>query len=347
VHDTDTQSSPACGVSMEAKVRFLSGADAYPDRPSGVDVIETHMSWVFLTDHSVFKLKKPVTSEYFDFTSLAAREVNCRNEVRLNRPLADGVYERVARLTLGADGRLALDGEGETVDWLVVMQRLPADRMLHALIERGSFDAGQLAQLGDHLADFYAGQPPAEITLDAYLARFTREQTNNRAVLSAVFEDRLPGPYAAPLDRLDAVLAANRSLLEKRVRAGCIVDGHGDLRPEHVCMTEPIVIFDCLEFSDELRQVDPVDELAFLGMECEMLGAPWIGPGLIAHVLARLGEDGSDALVALHTASRAMLRARLTLSHLLDPVPRAPEKWRPLADRYVAIADASLARLGS
>lgn len=347
MHHTDTQPAPACDVSMEAKVRFLSGTDAYPDRPSGIDVIETHMSWVFLTDHRVYKLKKPVTSEYFDFTGLAAREINCRNEVRLNRRLADGVYERVARLTLGADGRLTLDGEGETVDWLVVMQRLPADRMLHALVERGSFDASQLAQLGDHLADFYAGQPPAAITPDAYLTRFTREQINNRAVLSTAFEDRLPESYATLLDRLDAGLAASRSLLEKRVRAGCIVDGHGDLRPEHVCMTEPIVIFDCLEFSDELRRVDPVDELAFLGMECAMLGAPWIGPGLIAHLLARLGEDGSDALVALHTASRATLRARLTLSHLLDPVPREPEKWRPLADRYVATADAALARIES
>jgi aminoglycoside phosphotransferase family enzyme len=91
VHDTAGHATSTPEVSTEAKVRFLSGPQAYLDRPQQVDVVETHMSWVFLVGERAYKLKKPVISEYFDFTSLAAREVNCRNEVRLNRRLAGDI----------------------------------------------------------------------------------------------------------------------------------------------------------------------------------------------------------------------------------------------------------------
>jgi aminoglycoside phosphotransferase family enzyme len=302
------------------------------------------MSWVFLAGELVYKLKKPVISEYFDFTSLGARELNCRNEVRLNRRLAGDVYRGLARLTLEPGGELSLDGAGEMVDWLVVMRRLPGERMLDRLIEWSALDPQQLSQLGDRLVDFYAGQPAALITPEAYVARFAREQATNWAVLTAAAADMVF--YGSILDRLDSELAQHAALLEGRVRSGRIVDGHGDLRPEHVCMTTPIVIFDCLEFSAQLRQVDPLDELAFLGMECAMLGAARIGPQLTAHVLARLGQHVSGDLVALYTAFRAVLRARQSLSHLLDPVPREPEKWPPLAERYAIAADVALRALG-
>jgi aminoglycoside phosphotransferase family enzyme len=332
-------------VSTADKVRFLSAVDSYSHRPARVEVIETHVSWVFLAGERVYKLKKPVISEYFDFTGLASREANCRNEVRLNRRLAGDVYEGLVRLARAADGSLAIDGDGETVDWLVVMRRLPADRMLDWMIGRSTFDLAQLELLGERLATFYAGQAPSPIAPDTYVDRYVREQASNRSVLAAC-NSRVPDHHARLLDRLDAALAKNRSLLEERVRSGHIVDGHGDLRPEHVCLTHPIVIFDCLEFNDELRQVDPVDELAFLGMECSLLGAAWIGPKLMKDVMARLGEPVPEECISLYTALRALLRARLTLAHVLDPVPRDPGRWRPLAERYAAAADAALATLG-
>lgn len=332
----------AARPSTEDKVRFLGAPQSHPNRPAEVYVVETHLSWVFLAGERVYKLKKPVRSEHFDFTSLAAREANCRSEVRLNRRLAGDVYQGVARLVRAADGRLALDGEGETVDWLVVMRRLPADRMLDRLIERTGLNSVELARLGERLTHFYASRPPAEIEPQAYLDRFTQEQATNRRVLKAC---RAPAAYERLLDRLDAALARHARLLEVRVLSGRIVDGHGDLRPEHICMTEPIVIFDCLEFSDQLRRVDPVDELAFLGMECGLLGADWIGPALAEQVLTALGQSVPDDLAALHVACRALFRMRLTLAHLLDPEPREPERWRPLADRYAAAADAALTKL--
>ncbi len=333
-------------TSIEQKVRFLSAPSSYAARPASVEVLETHWSFVFLAGERVYKLKKPLVSDHFDHTGVAAREANCRKEVRLNRRLAGDVYQGVVRLVRMADGRLAIDAEGETVDWLVVMRRLPSDLMLDQMIAEASVALRHLEKLGWRLAAFYAGAPSATMTSDTYLDRFLREQVNNRDFLGLCHVPLL-ARYAALLDRLDAALAAKGFLIEERARSGKLVDGHGDLRPEHVCMTEPLVIFDCLEFSDDLRQVDPVDELTFFGMECAILGADWIGPRLMAMVLEELGQSVPDDLPALYTACRAMLRARLSLAHLLDPVPREPERWRPIADRYADAADSALNKLGA
>ena len=126
---------------------------------------------------------------------------------------------------------------------------------------------------------------------------------------------------------------------------GRLVDGHGDLRPEHVCLDDEVAIFDCLEFSAELRMVDPVDELAYLGVECALLGAPWFGPVLFERVTKTLRDEPVYPLFHLHASRRAVLRARLALAHLLDPAPRQPAKWEPLAARYLDLAEHALERL--
>jgi uncharacterized protein len=126
-------------------------------------------------------------------------------------------------------------------------------------------------------------------------------------------------------------------LLEARVREGHVVDGHGDLRPEHVCLNRPIEIFDCLEFNAALRQVDPFDEIALLGVECAQLGAPHLLARFVEGLAARLDTPAPEALVALYGAWRAALRARLSFAHLLEPSARTPEKWAPLAKRYLSI----------
>ncbi|WP_051631058.1 hypothetical protein [Afifella pfennigii] len=332
-------------VGVTEKVAFLSQPAAYHRRPEKVEVVETHWSWVFLAGDWVYKLKKPVASQRFDFTTLAGREENCRKEVALNRRLAGEIYDGVARLTREVDGHLAIDGEGEIVDVLVVMRRLPEASMLDRLIARRELSPRMVTRLAARLAGFYADQPPVPLAPAAYRERFGRELASDRAVFSA-FHDGIATPHLLLAERMHEALLAKGALLEERARAGRIVEGHGDLRPEHVCMAEPIVIFDCLEFSDELRQVDSLDEIVFLGLECAMLGADWVAPQLLDEVQARLGVPASGELVCLYTAARALLRARLCLSHLLDPVPAAPDRWPPLAARYAAKADEALARLG-
>ena len=324
------------------KVRCLSRPDFFPHRPHAVTPRETHMSWVFMAGDRVFKLKKPVRYPFLDFSTLAAREHFCREEVRLNRRLAPDVYRGVVALTRDPSGELRLGGAGEVVDWLVEMKRLPTGCMLDTRLKEGSLGESDIQRLAEVLAEFYRTAEHPPVDPGAFFLRFVEELEADRVVLT---RSDLPMDRArveAVLARIGTALADVRGHIEERARSGHIVDGHGDLRPEHVCMTEPIVVFDCLEFSRELRLVDPFDDMAFLGMECACLGAPWLGPALASRVAKRLGVEVPHDLLPAYTALHAALRARLSLAHLLDPVPREPAKWAPLARHYLDLAEKAL-----
>jgi len=303
------------------------------------------MSWVFLAGDRVYKLKKPVKYPFLDFSTLSAREADCRVEDRLNRRLAPDVYLGVVPLSHGADGDLTLGGKGEPVDWLVKMRRLPADKMLDHAIARGAVTPSQIREVADVLAHFYRAAEPANVTPEEYVAQFAREQEKNHAVLADRRFDLPREIVSTVLRSIETIITDNPDLLMNRVRDGHVVDGHGDLRPEHVCLSDPPVVIDCLEFNRSFRLVDPFDELAFLAMECEQLGAPWIGATLIGHCAEELGDAPSKRLLHFYTAYRASLRARLALAHLLEPDPRKPEKWLPLAVAYLSIAERACLKL--
>jgi aminoglycoside phosphotransferase family enzyme len=337
---------------LDAKLRFLRSAAAHAGMPAeaAVEAIETHMSWVFLDADQVLKLKKPVRFAFLDFSTLAAREFNCREEVRLNARLAPGVYLGLRALqwhegSLSLVAPERLPAPGTTVDWLVLMRRLPAARMLNRLIAEGAVGDAEIDGLGALLARFYRAAAPLRVAPADYVARFQRERAIDRELLLrpefAIADAR------RALDRLERAAHRHADLLGERCRQEHIVEGHGDLRPEHVCLMDPPVVIDCLEFNAELRQVDPFDELAFLGLECALAGAEWIGPRLLAGWAAAAGELPAPALVPLYTAQRALLRARLAMAHLLDPQPRSPAKWAPLAQRCVQRALAALDTLAS
>jgi aminoglycoside phosphotransferase family enzyme len=335
---------------LDAKLQFLQQPASYGDPRQDVECIETHMSWVFLVGPQVFKLKKPVRFPYLDFSSMASRAFYCREEVRLNARLAPGVYLGVVALQWH-EGAFALVPEasgpapGATVDWLVHMRRLPDERTLSTLLHSGQIGPRDLAALADLLGAFYRSVPVASLTAIDYLAGFQGELAVNRSVL---LQPRFRLRDAAlALDRFAVTLDEGSGLLQARVARQRVVDGHGDLRPEHICLTVPPVVIDCLEFNIRLRQVDPLDELAYLGLECDMAGASWVGPALITHVMRLLKDDFDPALLPLYTAHRALLRARLTMAHLLDVTPRTPDKWPPLAERYIAQALAAMAAFDS
>jgi aminoglycoside phosphotransferase family enzyme len=326
-------------VSIDEKVRFLKRPTAYASCPQVIDVKETHMSWVFTAGDRVYKLKKPVHFPFLDFRTLAARENNCREEVRLNRRLAPNVYLGVLPLTVDKDGRLALAGAGKVVDWLVEMRRLPDELMLDQAILRHTIEhdaSGRLDAVADLLVGFYRTFP-AEITPSAYVGQFAREHAINEAVLC---DSRFELDGAQVSDVVERVRSGieGEAPLEDRVKRGHIVEGHGDLRPEHVCLSDPPVIIDCLEFSRPLRLVDPFDELTFLTLECEVLGAGWVGKHITERCREGLEDTPARQLLDFYWNYRACLRARIALVHLLEPNPRTPDKWVPLARRYLQLA---------
>jgi uncharacterized protein len=324
-------------VTTAEKVRFLSSLHAYPGSRGPVSVEETHMSWVFLVDEHVYKLKKPVSYPFLDFTTIEARETNCREEVRLNRRLAPEVYLGIVALTISAEGRFAIGGDGEVVDWLVKMRRLPAERMLDRAISEHTVDGMLLDAVAGELCEFYVRAAPEEISTVEYARRLDHEHAITRDILTNRGFDLDRSRVDLVLGSIDEQLDGS-GFVGKRAEQGRIVEGHGDLRPEHICLLDPPAIIDCLEFSRQLRLVDPVDELVFLWLECERLGAGWVGKRIFDSCAECLKEEPSDELISFYWAYRACLRARLSLVHLLESDTRKPLKWLPLARHYIELA---------
>ena len=329
-----------------AVLRLLLSPSARPREDGLPQLVETHMSWVVLDQRHALKLKKPVRyPPLFDNSTLAARERDARAELRLNRRLAPGVYQRL--LAVQWDGHamsLVADEEREassaTIDWVVCMQRLPAERMADQLIARGELLPAHVESIAVLLSRFFAAAVPAALDAPAHLQRPADEMARHRAMLAPRPElPEAPGVLALA----ERALAATRPALERRLRQGHVVDGHGDLRPEHVCLLEPPVVIDGLTFNDSLRQLDPFEELAGFALECERLGAAWVGPQLIERCRERLDDDPGEALLGFYRANAALLRARLAVGHLLDEHPVAPERWCARARWYLARAAAALA----
>lgn len=296
------------------------------------DCIETHMSFVFLTERRAFKLKKPVQLPYLDHSTLANRKRSCENELRLGRRLADSVYEQIAPLVASAHG-LQVGGDGEIVDWLVVMRRLDVELMLPAMIEHGVATVAHADAVSDVLVRFYAGAPRTEWTAAEYLGRLRRSLFEIAGELVARGADE---PQVEQIVHAQLVgFVRERGTLEDRVRAGRVLEAHGDLRPEHVCLEQPPVIIDPLEFNEDLRTLDTASELAFFALECERLGAAWFGERVFAGYSARTGDRVPSDVVALYRAQHALTRALLALRHLDDADPADHDRWRTRAAYYL------------
>ncbi len=297
----------------------LAARPRYRDSAGPIEMVQTHISTVFLTARHVFKFKRPLDVGFADFRTLALRERYCRAEVALNGRLAPGVYLDVLPLR-SVGGAYRFEGGGPVVDWCVVMVRLPAEDMLDRRLRRGPIAPAQVEALARLLADFHrtaAGGPE--------LARFGSEAVvrgnwdENFRQTEAFVGDVLP---AATLERIrtavEGWLTRNRTLLQARAAAGFVRDGHGDLRCEHVYLGDPIKVIDCIEFNDRFRYGDVANDLAFLLMDLTAQGQAPLARALLERYTALSGDAELPRLVAFYACYRAYVRGKVTAFKLLD-----------------------------
>jgi aminoglycoside phosphotransferase family enzyme/predicted kinase len=323
----------------ESIVRWLSRPGSYPHCPSGVEQIETHISQVFLAGSYVYKLKKPVKFDFLDFSTVQAREQACREEVRLNRRLAPDAYLGVVPVLRGADGAYRWSGAGEVVDWLVEMRRLPTELTLDSLHRRGKLQTNHIERLAKVLVQFYQSLRPLDVTPQQYRDRYLAHVRGNLRELVAV-KHHLPRSVVERVHGFQIqLLLLQPEIFNQRVREGRIVDGHGDLRPEHICLSEPIAIFDCIEFSPDFRRIDVADELAFLVAECDFMGSDWVGPQLFAAYRDQSGDRPPAALIDFYKSYRACVRAKVAALRADQLQGPAQETAATEARRHLTLAD--------
>jgi aminoglycoside phosphotransferase family enzyme len=330
---------------LETKVALLRQPDTYPDKPDHVEAVETHMSWVFLTDRYAYKLKKPVHYDMLDFSTLALRQQDCEEEVRLNRRLAPDVYLGTVPLTVDSSGAMQLGADGEVIEWLVKMRRLPSECMLDQAIQHDKVDEADIHNVALKLSRFFRECSPVELPSEQYRAEFEKNiELNRRELLTPDYE--LPQDVIRKIhdDQID-FLRRESGLLDSRAAAKKIVEGHGDLRPEHICLEPDPVIIDCLEFYRPFRITDPADELSFLAMECDRLGAPFIGKELFRTYENVTHDQPPSRLQNFYKAYRACLRARLAIWHTRELEKQDWPKWQDRAREYLLLAETYCAQL--
>lgn len=272
---------------------------------------ETHCSTVLMTARRAYKLKKPVRFDFVDQRFPAARRLACEREAELNSELAPGLVLGVRGVLRARDGRCVLGDpdDPDAVDWAVEMVRFDEQRTLAGLLAADTLDPALPRAIGRRLAEFHRGASRAPAGVDSGVA-----VERNLEALLPLLDDGTPGRIVLGLRRFArAFLHGSRERLSARAAAGLVVDGHGDLRAEHVLLDDSGIRFvDRLEI-DELRTVDVADDLAFLLMDLERLGAAPVAASVLEGYRAGAEDDAPDDLIAFFGAHRAAVRAKVAL----------------------------------
>jgi hypothetical protein len=341
----------------------LSRPSAYPldgSASEGVELVQTHLSWVFLTRDRVYKLRKDVDLGFVRFLSRAERDADCAREVRLNRRLAPDVYLGIAPLRREAGGiRVGplleepdLSSEAEkAVEMCVVMRRLPAGRDALSLLGGRKLRAVQVDRMAELVARFHeAGR----------LGRSgeTPEELISRSIEPALDNFRALEPFAGTVvrsstlrtarERARAFLEAHRGRLERRARAGRFVDGHGDLHLAHVWFeredAEPLVI-DCVEFNEGLRRIDAACDVAFLAMDLRYRDRPRLAERFLRGYAREADDFDLYGVIDYFVSYRAAVRAKVAAIGAADERIGRPQRRAAAesARRHLSLASRALA----
>jgi len=284
------------------------------DPQTPVDVVETHISWVLLTGAFAYKIKKAVDLGFLDFTTLAARQRYCEQELRLNRRNAPSLYLDVVAITGTVDAPVA-GGDGPALEYAVRMREFPQAALASRVLARGELTPGELDVLAADVADFHGRIDVAPAT-----GAFGSPEEILRAALANFDAVRPQAVEAAEASALDALLDWTRrehAALAQRFAArrehGFVRECHGDLHLGNMVLIDGrLTIFDCIEFNDRLRWIDVMSEVAFVVMDLEDRGAPALAHRFLDAYLALTGDYAGLAVLRFYLAYRAMVRAKVT-----------------------------------
>ncbi len=315
---------------------------AFYDHPvARVERIETHISWVFLAGDFAYKIKKPVNFGFLDFSSLAKRQHFCQEELRLNRRFAPQLY--LAVKTIGGDPAAPALNAQPPLEYAVKMQRFPQAAQLDRLLAAGLLQSRQVESFATYIAERHQAAPIAERSRDFGSPRAVIEPT---AVNFAQIRPLLPTAELQQLEKLEQwsrkTALQLEPLFQQRKAAGFIRECHGDVHLANMAwLDEQPLLFDCIEFNENLRWIDVISDIAFLVMDLDDRGKAQLGRRFLNRYLQESGDYQGLPLLRFYQAYRAMVRAKVTCLRLAQPGLNAAEHAQDLAlyHSYLALAD--------
>jgi uncharacterized protein len=323
-------------------IQDLLDPAALPDETKRVSLVQTHISFVLVTDRFAYKIKKPVNFGFLDFLTLEKRAFYCRQEVMLNRRLAGDVYVEVLPVFFDGKRHSIRNKAGEVVEYAVKMKRIPSASLMISHFNKGTLTAKHLTGLAGVLAAFHKnalrtpqidrfGDPDAfKVNTDENFAQVRR--------FKGVSIGRKQ--FNALEKWTERFYKSKMQLFQERVKKGKIRDCHGDLHMEHICFTRRIAIIDCIEFNDRFRYSDTLADIAFLLMDLEYRDGESFSRKLWEEYRNLTEEEGTEDLLRFYKVYRAFVRGKVNSFQIDDPGIDSNDKEKAVnrAKKYFDLA---------
>ena len=322
-------------------VAALMEPAAYGEPTGAVKLIQTHISWVFITDRCAYKVKKPVDFGFLNFTTLRRRHHYLHEELVLNRRLCPEIYLEVLPIT-AHHGRVSLGGSGHPLEYALKMVRLPQERMMDEVAARGELRPEHLDRIIERLVPFYAQAATGprinkfgEPAIIAYNHAENFSQTENLVgrLLSRELFDHIR-TFAT------SFLARNRALFFKRINEGRIRDCHGDLHLQNICLADQVYIYDCIEFNPRFRYGDVAADIDFLAMDLDYHGFRELSRYLVERLARAAGDPELLVMLDFYKCYRAYVRGKVDAFTAQDPelAPEARFRAEQSSQAYFSLA---------
>ena len=291
-----------------------------PDKTEMVSVIQTHISIVFLADEFVYKIKKPVNFGFLDFSTITKRRYYCHQEIILNRRLSKDIYIDVLPITYDGKNYIMGIGEGEIVDYAVKMKRLPDKMLMKSLFFQRELNDEHLKKIAKVLARFHQkARNSSNIDKFGEPEMFKVNTDENFAQIQKYIGTTIQQRDFDTLKQwTEDFYDSNRALFMSRIKDKKIRDCHGDLHMEHICLTENLSIFDCIEFNNRFRYTDTLADIAFLLMDLEYYGGNTFSKKLWDLYKETAQEHNVNSLLAFYKIYRAIVRGKVNSFQLDD-----------------------------
>ena len=322
---------------MSSLIEDLLDPASLPDKTKGVSLVQTHISLVFVGDEFVYKIKKPVNFGFLDFLTLEKRAYYCEKELELNRRLAKEIYVSVLPITFDGKRHRIQGRGGKVVEYAVKMKRIPQERLMKSVFERGKLEREHLSRIAEVLARFHlSALKNTEIDRFGEPEQFKVNTDENFEQVERYIGITIKKEaFNAIRAWTDGFYGSERNLFMERVREGRIRDCHGDLHMEHVCLTETLPIIDCIEFNDRFRYGDTLADIAFLLMDLEYHGGLSFSEILWDEYKRLTGEVNAEDLLGFYKVYRAFVRGKVN-SFQVDDVAIGPDKKKEAIERAKA-----------
>jgi aminoglycoside phosphotransferase family enzyme len=324
-------------------VAALQNPAAYPEPTTQVELVQTHISWVFLTDRFAYKMKKPVDLGFVNFTTLRRRHYYLKQELTLNRRLCPTIYLAVLPITASESGA-GVGGRGQPLEYILKMVRMPQERMMDEVADRGELTLGHLDRLVGVLAPFYekaATGPHINRYGEPGIITYNHEE--NFARMKAQVGDLLSQELFGEIRGFArGFLAHQRPLLRRRLKEGRIRDCHGDLHMRNICLADGIYVFDCIEFNPRFRYGDVAADVGFLAMDLDFHGLSEFSRHFTASFAAASSDEDLLQVLDFYKCYRACVRGKINAlaAGELEVPPEEQRRAREMARAYFALAGA-------